>query len=68
MNVPPELKPACWGAVIGAIALAVIGFSWGGWVTGATADEKPKKLLKLQLSTCWLPFAQSSSSSRRMRR
>ena len=46
MNVPPELKPACWGAVIGAIALAVIGFSWGGWVTGATADAKAKEASK----------------------
>ena len=39
MQVPPELKPAAWGAVGGAIALAVIGFSWGGWVTGSTAEK-----------------------------
>lgn len=31
--------PAFWGAVAGAIALAVIGFNWGGWVTGGTANE-----------------------------
>jgi hypothetical protein len=31
------MKPACWGAVGGAIALAIIGFTWGGWVTGGHA-------------------------------
>jgi hypothetical protein len=25
--------------VCGAIALAVVGFSWGGWVTGGTARQ-----------------------------
>jgi hypothetical protein len=27
------------GIVIGAIASIAIGFSWGGWVTGATANK-----------------------------
>ncbi len=31
------VKPACWGAAGGAIALAIIWFTWGGWVTGGTA-------------------------------
>src|SRR4051794_19146082 len=43
MQVPSELKPACWGAVGGAVALAIVGFSWGGWVTGATADAQAKQ-------------------------
>jgi hypothetical protein len=33
------VKPACWGAVGGAIALAIIGFNWGGWVTGGAASK-----------------------------
>jgi hypothetical protein len=28
-----------WGAVIGAVACMIIGFSWGGWVTGGTARK-----------------------------
>lgn len=34
------VTPAVYDAV-GAIALAVIGFSWGGWITSATrmADD-----------------------------
>jgi hypothetical protein len=37
MQTPEWLKPGLYGAVCGAAALAVIGFSWGGWVTGTTA-------------------------------
>ncbi len=42
MQVPSELKPASWGAVGGAAALAIIGFTWGGWVTGGTAEAQAK--------------------------
>lgn len=37
MNTPIWIKPAAWGAVGGAIAAIVIGFAFGGWVTGGTA-------------------------------
>jgi hypothetical protein len=33
------IKPALGGAVGGGIVLAIIGFAWGGWVTGSTAQE-----------------------------
>lgn len=42
MNVPKlpaETTPFLWGAAAGAIALAIIGFAWGGWVSGATAEN-----------------------------
>jgi hypothetical protein len=38
-KVPTQTKPFFWGAVSGAIALAVVGFNWGGWVTGGTAEK-----------------------------
>jgi hypothetical protein len=37
MEVPASVKPALWGAVGGAIAAIIIGFAWGGWVTGGSA-------------------------------
>lgn len=40
MNIPAQTKPAIWGAIGGALACAVIGFSWGGWVTGSTASKE----------------------------
>jgi hypothetical protein len=39
MNVPASVKPAVWGAIGGAIAAIIIGFAWGGWVTGGTAGK-----------------------------
>ena len=39
MNVPASVKPAIWGAIGGAIAAIVIGFAWGGWVTGGSAGK-----------------------------
>jgi hypothetical protein len=43
MQVPAEVQPAFWGAVCGAAAVALIGFNWGGWVTGATAEAQAKE-------------------------
>lgn len=39
MNMPTNTKPWIQGAVVGAIVLAIVGFSWGGWVTGGTAAK-----------------------------
>ncbi len=40
------MKPVLMGAVGGAVALAIVGFSWGGWVTGGTAEAMAKKQAK----------------------
>jgi len=42
MKLPVETKPALWGIAGGAVALAIVGFSWGGWVTGSTAEAQAK--------------------------
>lgn len=38
MQFPEWVKPALGGAVGGAVALAIVGFTWGGWVTSGTAQ------------------------------
>jgi hypothetical protein len=43
MKFPAEVKPALWGAVGGAILIAFIGFTWGGWMTGAQARDRAEK-------------------------
>ena len=37
MTMPTNTTPWIQGAVVGAILLAIAGFTWGGWVTGGTA-------------------------------
>ena len=39
MKIPVEAKPVLWGAVGGALALSLVGFNWGGWVTGGKAES-----------------------------
>ncbi|WP_439575799.1 hypothetical protein [Phreatobacter sp.] len=39
MTRPDWLKPALYGAAGGAAALAIIGFTWGGWVTQSNAGR-----------------------------
>jgi alpha/beta superfamily hydrolase len=46
------VKPASFGAVGRAIALAIIGFTWGGWVTGGHA----KTLADAAVSAALVPI------------
>ena len=39
MQFPTYTKPLVWGFIGGAVACAIVGFSWGGWVTGSTARK-----------------------------
>lgn len=39
MTTPEWLKPGVYGAGIGAVAVMIVGFSWGGWMTGGGANE-----------------------------
>lgn len=37
MKISPSTKPLIWGVIGGSIATMIVGFVWGGWVTGGTA-------------------------------
>ena len=39
MKIHPGVKPAIWGAVAGAVAVTVVGFSSLGWTLGSTAER-----------------------------
>ncbi len=39
-----KIKPGLWGAIGGAIVLAIVGFAWGGWVTGGTAQKMAEEM------------------------
>jgi alpha/beta superfamily hydrolase len=46
MDISKETKATVrsvlWGAAAGAIALAIVGFNWGGWVTAGAAETLAK--------------------------
>ncbi len=38
-KIPEQTTPFIWGAVAGAISLAIVGFGYGGWVTGGSSQQ-----------------------------
>jgi hypothetical protein len=42
MKAPQWLKPGFWGIVVGALGIMILGFAWGGWVLGSTAERMAK--------------------------
>ncbi len=61
MQFPIWLKPAAYGAVAGAAAIAIAGFSWGGWVTGGSARVMANDQAKLQVVAALVPICVEQS-------
>ena len=61
MNTPDWLKPGFFGAVVGAIALAIVGFSWGGWMTVSAADKMASDHAKLEVLAALVPICLEQS-------
>lgn len=62
MNTPDWLKPALCGAVAGAIAVAIVGFSWGGWVTGGSADRMAAEKARHEVVSALVPICIQQSN------
>lgn len=67
-RLPAQTTPFLWGAVAGAIALAIFGFNWGGWVTGSTADRLARvsgdaATVSALTPICVAQFQQSANAS-----
>ena len=55
MNTPEWLRPGLYGAAIGAVLLGIVGFSWGGWVTGGTASARATTLAHDSVVSAMVP-------------
>jgi hypothetical protein len=56
MKFPIETKPVLWGIAGGAAALAIVGFSWGGWVTGTKAERAASERANTAVVAALAPF------------
>ena len=54
-----------WGAAAGVAALAVVGFTWGGWTTGSNAEAMALKRSQAAVVAV-LNFRSASRGSRPM--
>jgi hypothetical protein len=50
-----SLKRLLQGAAAGAVATIIVGFSWGGWSLGSTADKMAKERSELAVVAALAP-------------
>jgi hypothetical protein len=67
----PWLKPAVWGAIVGAAGTMIIGFSWLGWTLGGTAErvalERANAAVVVALTpTCVASFMQQPNAAAKL--
>lgn len=55
MNTPEWVKPGIYGALVGAVFVGVVGFTWGGWVTGGTAKDRAMAMSRDDVAASMVP-------------
>ncbi len=61
MKTPGWLQPGIAGAAFGALALAIIGFTWGGWITGGSAKAMAVDQAQLEVVAALAPICVEQS-------
>jgi hypothetical protein len=56
MKIHPGVKPAVWGAVAGAVAFSVVGFSSLGWTLSSTAEKMATQRAAAAVVTALAPI------------
>jgi hypothetical protein len=56
MQVHPGIKPAVWGAVVGAAGISIIGFSSLGWTFGGTAEQMANQRAEVAVVAALTPI------------
>lgn len=62
MNIPKapsSLKPLLQGAAGGAALLALVGFTWGGWMTAGTAERTADQRVSTAVVSALAPICVS---------
>lgn len=61
-----NIKVGLIGAACGAVALAIVGFAWGGWVTAGTAETMTSRAVSEARIAALLPhcLAQAQTDER----
>jgi hypothetical protein len=62
MTFPEWTKPGIFGALIGAVVATILGFSWGGWMTGRGAEELAKNHAASEVTQAMVPICLARSA------
>lgn len=63
MTFPEWMKPGIYGALGGAIAVSIIGFSWGGWTTNGDAQTMARDLARDEVTLAMVPVCVNISAT-----
>jgi hypothetical protein len=61
MQIPTWTKPGITGAIVGAIATMIVGFSQGGWYTTGSADRLAQQKAEVAVIDALLPVCVNQS-------
>ena len=61
MQIPTWTKPGVTGAIIGAVATMIIGFSQGGWYSGGSAERLAQERSEVAVIDALVPICISQS-------
>ncbi len=57
-----------WGLIIGAVIVMIIGFVWGGWITGGTAQKMTDEaVLASQAAICVAQFMKQPNHEEKLK-
>ncbi|MEQ6250357.1 hypothetical protein ABMC89_15790 [Sulfitobacter sp. HNIBRBA3233] len=63
MTFPEWTKPFLFGAAVGAIAISIVGFSWGGWITSGTAQTRAADMATEEVTLAMVPVCVDASAT-----
>ncbi|MFQ6551897.1 hypothetical protein AAD018_006060 [Aestuariibius insulae] len=55
MTIPEWTKPCIFGALVGAVAVSILGFIWGGWTTAGGAQKIADSFAAEQVTLAMVP-------------
>ncbi len=63
-----KVKYGVWGLIFGAAVAMIVGFGWGGWVTGGTVKGKTDEaVLASQAAICVAQFMKAPNHDRELK-
>ena len=63
MNLPNWTRPVLVGAAIGAVVVSIVGFSWGGWMTGSSAEKMARVRATDEVTQAMVPICLDIAAS-----
>lgn len=63
MEAPAWLKPAISGGLVGAVATIIVGFSYGGWMLGSSAETMAEQRSATAVTQALVPVCIAQSNT-----